>query len=56
MPALFLEKLLYPVAVFALYAQGRAPAQNLGTAVLDLVWLVLFVVVWAKLRGSKLET
>ena len=50
MPALFLEKLLYPVAVFALYAQGRAPAQNLGTAILDLVWFGLFVIVWAKLR------
>jgi len=50
MPALFLEKLLYPAAVFTLYAQGRAPAQNLGTAILDLVWLALFVVVWVKLK------
>ncbi len=51
LPALFLEKLLYPIAVFSLYIQGREPAQNLGTAMLDLVWFVLFVVVWAKLRG-----
>ena len=50
MPALFLEKLLYTVGVFALYTLGRAPAQNLGTAVVDLVWLVLFVMVWMKLR------
>lgn len=50
MPALFLEKLLYPAGVFTLYVLGRAPAQNLGTAVVDLVWLVLFVVVWMKLR------
>ena len=53
MPALFLEKLLYPVAVFTLYMQGRCPAQNLGTAVVDLVWFVLFVVVWAKLRQAS---
>lgn len=53
MPALFLEKLLYPAAVFTLYAQGREPAQNLGTAMLDLVWFVLFVVVWAKLRQTS---
>jgi hypothetical protein len=50
MPALFLEKLLYPIAVFTLYVQGREPAQNLGTAMLDLVWFLLFVVVWRKLR------
>ena len=56
MPALFLEKLLYPVAVFTLYFQGRLPAQNLGTAVLDLIWFVLFVVVWAKLRRVERET
>ncbi len=27
MPALFLEKLLYPIVVFTLYAQGRVTAQ-----------------------------
>ena len=53
LPALFLEKLLYPIAVFTLYARGREPAQNLGTAVIDLIWLVLFVVVWAKLRNFE---
>ena len=49
-PALFLEKLLYPIAVFALYSQGRVHQQMLGGATIDLVWLVLFIVVWAKLR------
>jgi len=51
MPALFLEKLLYPAAVFALYAQGRVgSATTLGTAALDLVWLALFVAVLIRLR------
>jgi hypothetical protein len=50
MPALFLEKLLYPLAVFTLYAEGRAPASNLGTAILDLFWFVMFVIVWIRLR------
>ena len=53
MPAVFLEKLLYPAAAFALYLKGRAPASNLGTAVLDLVWLALFVTAWSKLRDSN---
>jgi hypothetical protein len=50
MPALFLEKLLYPAGVFTLFLTGRAPAQNLQTAVLDLIWLALFITVWVKLR------
>jgi len=50
MPALFLEKLLYPIAVLTLYAQQRVHSQMLGGAMLDLIWLVLFVVVWSKLR------
>ena len=55
MPALFLEKLLYPVAMFTLYIEGRAPAQNLGTAVIDLIWLFLFIIVWAQLRKVERE-
>ena len=55
MPALFLEKLLYPIAVFALYAQGRSPAQNLPTAVIDLIWFALFVAVWLRLRSLERE-
>lgn len=50
MPAVFLEKALYPAAVFVLYSQGRVAAQMLGGASLDVVWLVLFVTVWLKLR------
>lgn len=50
MPALFLEKLLYPVVVFTLYAQGRVDAQSFPGPILDLVWLSLFVVVWMRLR------
>ncbi len=52
MPTVFLEKLLYPVAVFSLYAQGRVHSQMLGGAALDLIWLALFVTVWLKLRRS----
>ena len=50
MPVLFLEKLLYPIAVFALYAQGRVTAQAFPGPILDLVWLALFVTVWVRLR------
>ncbi len=50
MPALFLEKLLYPVGVFVLYAQGRVAQQMLAGASLDVVWLGLFVTIWFKLR------
>jgi hypothetical protein len=53
MPALFLEKLLYPVAVYVLFAQGRVGDQMLGGASLDLVWLVLFVIVWIRLRRMQ---
>jgi hypothetical protein len=51
MPALFLEKLLYPIVVFALYAQGRVTAQSFPGPIIDLIWLVLFVTVWMKLRN-----
>jgi hypothetical protein len=52
MPAVFLEKLLYPAAVFSLYAQGRVHSQMLGGAALDLVWLALFIAVWLRLRST----
>ena len=51
MPALFLEKLLYPVAVATLYLQGRASTQMFVGPIIDLMWFVLFVVVWVKLKG-----
>jgi|HubBroStandDraft_6_1064221.scaffolds.fasta_scaffold2161710_1 hypothetical protein len=50
LPVLFLEKLLYPIAVFVLYAQGRVTAQAFPGPILDLVWLALFVTVWVRLR------
>ena len=50
MPAVFLEKVLYPAGVFILYAQGRVPQQMLGGASLDVLWLALFVTVWIRLR------
>ena len=53
MPALFLEKLLYPAGVFLLYAQGRVQQQMLGGALLDVVWLALFVTVRVRLRGER---
>jgi hypothetical protein len=52
MPALLLEKLLYPIVVLVLYAQGRASAELFPGPVVDLVLLVLFVTVWAKLRKA----
>ena len=50
MPALFLEKLLYPIVVFTLYSQGRVSAQSFPGPIIDLVWLGLFIVVWTKLK------
>jgi hypothetical protein len=51
LPALFLEKFLYPVGTYVLYAQGRLPSATVLIAASgDLVWLALFVTVWAKLR------
>lgn len=50
MPVLFLEKLLYPIVVFTLYAQGRVTSQSFPGPLIDLLWLVLFLVVWAKLK------
>ena len=40
-------------AVFTLCAGTRDAQRSTGTAILDLVWFVLFVVVWVKLRGNN---
>ena len=49
-PALFLEKLLWPAAVYTLYAAGRLNAPStLAAGALDLVWLALFLTAWARL-------
>ncbi|MGC2108956.1 MAG: hypothetical protein WA655_05525 [Candidatus Korobacteraceae bacterium] len=52
MPAVFLEKLLYPIAVLWLYEQGRVHPQMFEGAGLDIVWLILFVIAWLRLRQS----
>lgn len=49
-PALFLEKLLWPAAVYTLYADGRLNAPStLAAGALDLMWLALFITAWARL-------
>lgn len=53
MPAIFLEKLLYPVAVFWLYALGRVHSQMFVGATIDLILLALFVTVWLRLRQQS---
>ena len=50
MPVSWIEKLLYPVAVGLLYSAGRIGSQMLPAAILDLVWLGLFVLAWFKTR------
>jgi hypothetical protein len=48
MPVTWIEKLLYPCAVGILYSTGRTRMKILPGAVLDLVWLGLFVFAWFK--------
>lgn len=52
LPTLFIEKALYPAAVYALFALGRVTASTVAVASIDVVWLVLFVTAWAKFRTS----
>lgn len=52
MPAIFLEKLLYPLAVFILHALGRVPMQTLLISSGDLVWLALFIAAWVKTSSA----
>lgn len=49
-PAACLEKLLYPLAIFTLYAERRVAGSNLYTAFFDLFWFVMFVIAWVRLR------
>jgi hypothetical protein len=50
MPAIFVEKLLYPLGTWILFAQRRvsAIATPVGAS-LDFVWLTLFVICWSRL-------
>lgn len=48
-PAIVLEKLLYPAAAFWLYSVGRLHTGGmLYGAVIDLIWLALFIAAWMK--------
>jgi hypothetical protein len=48
-PAIFLEKLLYPVAAFWLYGIGRLHGGGmLIGGVIDLIWLALFTTAWIR--------
>ena len=53
LPALILEKLLFPAATCVLYMEGRvrSPATMSGAA-LDVVWLALFITAWS-LTGRR---
>ena len=55
-PALFLEKLLYPVSTYLLFAHGRVSVLELGGASGDLIWLALFVAVWRRLAKRAVAT
>ena len=52
MPVSWIEKLLYPVAIGWLYSAGRTHVEMVPPAMLDLVWLALFVVAWILTRGQ----
>ena len=49
----WIEKLLCPSAVGILHSAGRIPAETVYVAMLDLVWLVLFIVAWLRTRGVE---
>jgi hypothetical protein len=52
MPAIFLEKLLYPACVIVMYLKGRFPASAMAAPLFDLVWLGLFIAVWVKTKEA----
>ena len=52
MPVSWIEKVLYPCAVGLLYSAGRVRAETLYVAMLDLVWLALFIAAWVRTRES----
>ena len=53
MPVSWIEKLLYPAAVGWLYSAGRIRVEMVPAAMLDLVWLALFVIAWLWTRGRE---
>jgi hypothetical protein len=48
-----LEKATYGVAVIVLYLQNRVSTLILGTAIIDLIFGLLFVVAYAKTAANK---
>jgi hypothetical protein len=56
LPALFLEKLLYPAALVVLYMDGRLQAlSTLFGGAIDLCLLALFVTAWLKLNEAPAD-
>ena len=53
MPVTWIEKLLYPCAVGILHSAGRTRSEMVPAALLDLVWLGLFVIAWWRTRGQN---
>lgn len=53
MPVTWIEKLLYPCAIGVLYSLGRVRSEMVPAAMLDLVWLALFVVAWVRTRAKE---
>jgi hypothetical protein len=53
LPAILMEKILYIVSTFALFAAGRIHAiSTLAGATLDVVWLSLFIIAW-RVSGTE---
>lgn len=48
MPVSWIEKVLYPVTVGILYSAGRTHLETVFVALLDLVWLALFILAWVR--------
>jgi len=53
MPVSWIEKLLYPCAVAILHSAGRTHAEMVPAAMLDLVWLALFIASWITTRAQN---
>ena len=52
MPVTWIEKLLDPCAVGILHSAGRTRSEMVPAALLDLVWLGLFVIAWWRTSGQ----
>jgi len=53
MPVSWIEKLLYPIAVGLLYSASQTGAAMIPAAILDVVWLGLFVTAWFRTRQPQ---